>query len=37
VDGSGTARVTPDSTTTYMLTAINPRGGQFQSTTVNVR
>jgi eukaryotic-like serine/threonine-protein kinase len=37
VDGSGTIRVTPDSTTTYMITAVNPRGGQFQSTTVNVR
>jgi hypothetical protein len=37
VDGSGTARVTPVETTTYMLTVTNPRGAQFQTVTVNVR
>jgi hypothetical protein len=37
IDGSGTVRVTPESTTTYMLTVVNPRGGQFQTTTVNVK
>lgn len=37
VDGSGTVTVQPSETTTYMLTVVNPRGGQFQTTTVNVR
>lgn len=37
VDGSGTKEVTPADTTTYMLTVTNPRGAQFQTTTVNVR
>jgi hypothetical protein len=37
VDGSGTKQVTPSETTTYMLTVTNPRGAQFQTTTVNVR
>ena len=37
VDGSGTVRVQPQETTTYMLTVINPRGAQFQTTTLNVR
>jgi len=37
VDGTGSKQVTPSQTTTYLLTVINPRGAQFQSTTVNVR
>lgn len=37
VDGSGTRQVKPAETTTYMLTVVNPRGGQFQTTTVNVK
>lgn len=37
VDGSGTVRVQPTETTTYMMTVTNPRGAQFQTTTVNVR
>ncbi|MCX6006445.1 MAG: DUF4148 domain-containing protein [Chloroflexi bacterium] len=37
VDGSGTTRVTPKETTTYMLTVTNPRGAQFQTVTVNVK
>jgi len=37
IDGSGTTRVTPAETTTYMLTVTNPRGAQFQTTTVNVK
>jgi hypothetical protein len=37
IDGSGTVRVIPETTTTYMLTVVNARGGQFQTVTVNVR
>lgn len=33
----GTAEVSPQATTTYMLTVTSPDGGQFQTVTVNVR
>lgn len=37
VAGTGTTRVSPSETTTYKMIAINPRGAQFQTVTVNVK
>ena len=37
VPGEGTARVSPETTTTYMLTVTSPDGAQFQTVTVNVK
>lgn len=37
VPGEGTVEVSPQVTTTYMLSVTSPDGGQFQTTTVNVR
>jgi hypothetical protein len=37
VPGEGTARVSPDTTTTYMLIVTSPDGAQFQTVTVNVK
>ena len=37
VPAEGTAEVSPQATTTYMLTVTSPDGGQFQTVTVNVR
>jgi hypothetical protein len=37
VAAEGSTRVSPAETTTYMLTATNPDGAQFQTVTVNVR
>jgi hypothetical protein len=37
VAGTGTTRVSPAETTTYTMIAINPRGAQFQTVTVNVK
>jgi hypothetical protein len=37
VAAEGTVEVSPQATTTYMLTVTSPDGGQFQTVTVNVR
>jgi hypothetical protein len=37
VGAEGTTEVRPNVTTTYMLTVTGPDGGQFQTTTVNVK
>jgi hypothetical protein len=37
VPGEGTTLVSPEVTTTYMLTVTSPNGAQFQTVTVNVK
>jgi len=37
VPGEGSTQVSPDATTTYMLTVTSPLGAQFQTVTVNVK
>lgn len=37
VSGTGITSVMPAETTTYMMIAVNPRGGQYQTVTVNVK